>query len=927
MTAGDDQHIDGFGPGRTWADPAVLSVGRLPMTALHPDPDRSPESTLDLDGDWGFVLRSHPGGPVLAEAVVEVPGCWTMQGMGDGPHYTNIQMPFPGPPPAVPDENPTGTYHRRVEVPEAWAGQRMVLHVDGAETVLYVTVDGRPVGMGTDSRLPHEFDLTGLVTPGTSFDLALTVVRWGAATYLEDQDHWHHAGLHRSVSLYATPTVHIADVHVVADRDPATGDGTLDVRVHVGGVLPEGAAVEVLLDGVTVGTAPATGAPIETFAAAYGHDGIAARVTAEVPAVAAWSAERPHLHDVSVRLLDGDQTSMDERTLRTGFRRIEIVGPDLLVNGRRVLIKGVNRHDHDPHRGKAVTRESIRRDLELMKAHHLNAVRTSHYPNDPSLYDVCDELGLYVVDEANIETHAHLRSLTKDPRWAPAIIDRITRMAVRDKNHPSIIVWSLGNESGASPALDAAATWLRSYDPTRPVQYESGHFEQAVESGFDLVAAWRRDRIDTDVVAPMYPAFELLEQYATGEPPTRPLIMCEYAHAMNNSCGDLDHYWDLIRTLPGLQGGFVWDWVDQALYRRTEDGEQLAYGGDFGDQPNDGPFCLNGLVSAAREPHPSLLELAAVLAPVRFAWDGSVVRVTNEHEVTDLADVAPLTWEVTVDGAPIAAGDLGPIALPPGDSTEISVPIPELSLRRWQIAHLLVRAGDAGHAQFELARSTERSGSGPTGPDLPTRLSVWRAPIDNETFGPGHAGRWKLQELATAHERMELRTDIDGDRVTHTVTVPEGLDDIPRVGVRLELPPEVVAVEWLGRGPHENYTDRRTAATFGRWRTSVDEWTVPYVHPQASGNRTGVRSLTFLDAKGDPVLTIDEMDDLDVTVSRWTDEEVAAAAHLEDLPVRDHAYVWIDARHRGVGSAAVGPDVRPEHRVGPGPYEWAYRVR
>ena len=304
MTEGDDQHIDGFGPGRTWADPAVLSVGRLPMTALQPD--RGSDSVLDLDGDWGFVLRSHPGGPVRHEGVVDVPGCWTVQDVGDGPQYTNIQMPFPGPPPSVPAENPTGTYHRRVEVPEAWTGRRIVLHVGGAETVLYVTVDGRPVGMGTDSRLAQEFDLTDRVRPGAGFDLALTVVRWGAATYLEDQDHWHHAGLHRSVLLYATPAVRIADLTVVADRDPATGDATLDVRVDVDGDLPDGASVEVLLDGSVVGSAPAVPAPTETFAAAYGHDGVTARVTAEVPDVGPWSAERPELHDVTVRLLAGD---------------------------------------------------------------------------------------------------------------------------------------------------------------------------------------------------------------------------------------------------------------------------------------------------------------------------------------------------------------------------------------------------------------------------------------------------------------------------------------------------------------------------------------------------------------------------------------------------------------------------------------------
>ncbi|MCB0976858.1 MAG: hypothetical protein KDB02_05305 [Acidimicrobiales bacterium] len=930
------EDLDPFLFSRSWERPELTSVDRLPMTPFLRPPG---DSVLDLDGTWDLTLRDRPGGAVISETAVEVPGCWTMQDVGDGPKYTNIQMPFPGPPPRVPDRNPTGTYHRRVDVPPAWVGRRVVLHVGGAETVLYVTVDGRTVGMGTDSRLDQEFDLTGHVRPGESFDLDLTVVRWGAATYLEDQDHWHHAGLHRSVFLYSTPPVYLADLHVMADRDPRTGDGSLDVRVHLGGdspdatsdlptgSLPEEAVIEVLLDGTPVGSTWVSRRQTEEFAAAYGYDGRAARIVAQVPDVAAWSAERPVLHDVTVRLLDkADGEILDERTLRSGFRRVEVVGHELLVNGRAVLLKGVNRHDHDPHRGKAVTRESIRRDLELMKAHHINAVRTSHYPNDPYLYEVCDEIGLYVVDEADIESHAHLRSLTKDPIWASAILERVTRMARRDKNHPCVIIWSLGNESGASPAFDAAATWLRSFDPTRPVQYESGHFEQAIEEMVPLVRAWRSERRDSDLVVPMYPAIELLEEYATAEEPARPLIMCEYEHAMNNSCGDLDRYWDTIRRLPGLQGGFLWDWVDQALYRQTPAGELLAYGGDFGDEPNDGPFCLNGLVSAEREPHPSLLELKAVLAPVRFAWDGEAVEITNEHEVTNLADVAPLTWAVTVDGAETAAGDLGPVDLPPGERTRIPVTLPPFTLDGWQVANVTFRVGDAGTAQFEIGRSSVRS-PGPERRELPTRLALWRAPIDNETFGPAHAARWEAAGLPTAHERVELRTEVDGDQVTHEVTVPDDLDDIPRVGVRMDLPPEVVAVDWIGLGPHESYGDRCSSTLFGRWHTPVDDWPVRYVHPQANGNRHGVRSLRFLDAAGEVVLTIDEMEDLDVTVSRWTDEEVAAAKHLEDLPERDHAFVWIDARHRGVGSAAVGPDVSAEHRIGPGTYCWTYRIR
>jgi beta-galactosidase len=534
---------------------------------------------------------------------------------------------------------------------------------------------------------------------------------------------------------------------------------------------------------------------------------------------------------------------------------------------------------------------------------------------------------MYVLDEANIEAHAYYRSLAKSPEWGPAILERITRMAQRDKNHPSVIMWSLGNESGWAPIHDAAASWLRAFDPTRPVHYEPGYFVDGLDHGVTLVEAWRRTRVETDVVSTMYPRIEDLEEWATTAPPQRPMILCEYAHAMNNSCGDLDRYWEVIRSNRGLQGGFIWDWADQALVRHADDGhEVLGYGGDFGDQPNDGAFCLNGLVAADRTPHPSLLEAKVVLQPVRFEWLGDgVVRVTNEHDFTDLAEVGDLVWSVTVDGDEVDSGSFGRLALAPGASIDVEVPVPTLQLRGWQIAHTNVSVGSIAIGQSEIGRSETRVAIDDA-VELPTRLSLWRAPIDNERFGPAHAARWRKLGVPDAAERVDLRTEVDGALVTHEVVVPDKWSDIPRVGVRLELPPEVAAVEWVGRGPHECYTDRRAAAVVGMWRSTIDEWATPYVHPQASGNRCDVRSVRFLDAKGDTVLWIDELDDLDVTISRWTDEEVDAAAHLEELPASDRAYVWVDAKHRGVGSGACGPDVSAPHRVEPGTHRWSYRI-
>ena len=978
-----DRPLDAFGP-RSWARPEAVAFGRE-TTATHLErPLAGADGRQALDGAWAFLLRDRPEdvtpadlvGSVDGWAEIEVPGCWTVQGF-DRPQYTNVQMPFEGPPPAIPEANPTGVHRRTVTVPAAWAGRRTVLHVGGAETVLYVHVDGRPIAMGKDSRLPHEVDLTDVIVPGTPFELALTVVRWSDATYLEDQDHWHHAGLHRQVLLFSTPLVRIADVHAVADLDPATGDGALTVRAHVDGpgFLPAGWRVRV----DAVGSSAEADVRVEVPGDELGNwlmfDGRGATVSLAAPGVAPWSAEAPNLHRVEVALLDEAGAVADLVALDVGFRRVEVVGHELLVNGRPVLIKGVNRHDHDPRRGKAVTAEGIEADLVLMKQHNINAVRTSHYPNDPVLYDLCDRLGLYVVDEADLESHAYLRSLTKDPRWATAIGERVRRMALRDKDHPSIICWSLGNESGRSPALEAAAAWLRAWDPTRPIQYEGSigeHLFGDLAGGIvpEMGELLARPKPETDIIAPMYPSVDDIVAWATRTPgPDRPLIMCEYIHAMNNSCGSLDRYWDAIRTHPGLQGGFVWDWVDQALVQELPDGtERLAYGGDFGDVPNDGPFCLNGLVAADRTPHPSLLELAKIVQPVRIAAVDATqgrLRIVSELDFTDLSWLVP-SWSLSVDGVEVGGGSLEPLALPPGGATELRVPLPALpSLTAGQVAHLTLwfsTAEDlpwaaAGHVvaweQVEVARAPGLPVA-PTGDDAAVRsvaldplepvLALWRAPIDNETFGPTigwkHADRWEALRLADAAATVPLATvaapAVDGGTsVAHEVVVPEELgglplDDIARVGVRLRLGPGIDRVEWLGEGPHEGYTDRRCGTRAGRWTTRVDEWPVPYVHPQASGNRTGVRWLRFLRDDGSEALVIDRLDDLQVTVARWTDEEVAAAGHLEDLSSRaerDDCYVWIDVRHRGVGSGAVGPDVDPEHRIGPGTYRWTYRLR
>jgi beta-galactosidase len=962
--------LDAFGPG-SWTCPEMTSFGRVPMSTYFARP-----SVQGLDGLWSFRLRERPEevteadltGPTETWQKAAVPGCWTMQGF-DRPQYTNTTMPFDGPPPRVPDDNPTGVYRRRVTLPTEWSDKRLVLHVGAAESVLYVHADGRPVGMGKDSRLPQEFDLSGFVEPGRPFDLALSVVRWSDASYLEDQDHWYHAGVHRSVLVYATPPVYLRDLHASADYDTVTATGHLHLRVATGAPSfgpkasygPKGWSVQVELDGVVAHAPVRFEHPTKPAVNLAVFEGRGAVFDLTVRDARPWSSESPSLYDLTARLLDASGGLVDTVTTAIGFRRVEVLGHELLVNGRALLIKGVNRHDHDPRAGKAVSAASIEADVVLMKQHNLNAIRTSHYPNDAHLYDVCDRLGMYVLDEANIESHAYLRSLSKATMWSGAILDRVIRMAERDKNHPSVIMWSLGNESGISPMHAAAAEWLRAFDSGRPIHYEGGISEDelaALVAGqqSDAAEIFARPRRESDVIAPMYPSVASIVEWATRSVPDRPLIMCEYCHAMGNSCGGLAAYWEAIRTYPGLQGGFLWDWVDQSLVQQLSDGsERLAYGGDFGDLPNDGAFCMNGLVSADRTPHPSLLELAKVLQPVRFLPvdpASGIVEVVNEHAFVDLSWLQA-TWEVAVDGQSMASGALELPEIAAGGSAVLRIPVPAVSPPPGGRADLTVtmrtRVGlpwvAAGHVvaweQLPMAAEAGRSRA----PQQPRRrgdelaspralepqLALWRAPIDNEIFGPRHAERWARLGLPASSATATIETSGRYDRheavVEHHIVVPEELDDIARVGVRLHLGSGIGGVEWLGFGPHECYSDRRASVRFGRFTVPVDEWPVPYVHPQASGNRVGVRWLCFLGESGEPLLVLDELDDLDVTVARVTDEEVAAAKHLEDITWRDDCYLWLDARHRGVGSGACGPDVAPEHRVAPGTYTVRYRLR
>ncbi len=685
---------------RPWTKPEVTGLNRLAAhSPLTPFPsaaaarrDTASPYQLSLNGAWRFHLCARPedapegfSDPAHDDAgwaTLEVPGNWTRQGY-DHPHYTNIQMPFPGAPPAVPEANPTGIYRRTFALPEAWRGRRVVVRFGGAESVLLVWLNGHPLGLSKDSRLPAEFDLTDALTDGDNCLVAM-VIRWSDATYIEDQDHWFMAGLHRDVDLFSTAPAHIADVHALAGLDPDCIDGTLDLRVEIGGAATAAGELHVEIELDAPNGRPALPAPLRAPVPASGHaygwKGAWAEFDVRVRKASAWSAEAPHRYRLVVSLVDAQGHCIEAVALWIGFRRVEVRDRALLINGKPVLIKGVNRHDHDAVRGKAVTRESMREDVQLMKQFNFNAVRTAHYPNDPHFYDLCDEFGLYVIDEANIESHAFLRSLCHDPRYTQAFVDRGMRMVRRDKNHACIIAWSLGNESGYGPSHDAMAGYIRAYDPSRPI-----HYEGALEWN------WYKDHPATDLICPMYPSVEEIVRWAKSGHGDRPLIMCEYAHAMGNSSGNLAEYWDAIKRYPGLQGGFIWDWIDQGLLEHDDAGRPwFAYGGDFGDTPHDANFCINGMLFPDRTPHPAMYEMKKLAEPLRVeAVDAARgrFRVVSELDFVDARWLAG-RFEVSVDGRAVQRGRLPALRIAPGGHLDVSLSLLERDALPGAEAHI-----------------------------------------------------------------------------------------------------------------------------------------------------------------------------------------------------------------------------------------------
>ena len=744
-----------------WQTPAITAVNRLPahtpLASWRDEQgardDLASPSVLSLDGAWGFAAYSSPGqvpaqwpGGTWTTGEVEVPGNWQLQGH-DYPIYTNVKYPFPRRPPRVPDDNPVGCYERRFTLPVGWqSGQTRVIF-GGVNSAFYLWCNGSFVGYSQDSRLPAEFDLSEHLRAGDNVLQAL-VLRWSDGSYLECQDMWWLSGLYRSVQLLHKPEARLTDVQLTTAFDAGSGQGTLALTAIGEGV--RGKTVRACLyDGeqrLAELEQPFGTAPVDE----KGGYRERAQLALSVPRVRPWSAESPALYRLTLALLDGDNGPLIEAEgYDVGFRTVEISGGQLRLNGQPLLIRGVNKHEHDPDRGHAETLAGVEQDLKLMKQHNFNAVRCSHYPHQPGFYRLCDRLGLYVVDEANIETHGMtpMGALADDEQWTAAFVERGARMVQRDRNHPSIILWSLGNESGYGAAHDAMYAWIRRTDPSRPIQYEGGGADTPV----------------TDIICPMYARVDQDEPSGFREQPkyaitrwvaqpgeARPLILCEYAHAMGNSLGNFGDYWDAFRSHPRLQGGFIWDWVDQGLRRQTDDGRDYwAYGGDFGDQINDRQFCINGLVFPDRSPHPTLLEAKRLQQPLQFQLlDAAALTVEIHNEASfEPTHGQRLHWSCETPAVVLASGEQ-PLSLAPQERAQIELlagPVAApagqaLWLNLWVTLDQETAWCSAGH---ELARHQFVLQEADSSPARPAALAVPQRDGDRWTIAAG-ASRWTL---------------------------------------------------------------------------------------------------------------------------------------------------------------------------------------
>jgi beta-galactosidase len=676
-------------PQNEWENPKIIEQNKEKPHATFMLFDNAADVKADdysksswhksLNGIWKFVYTDKHANripdfyrtdfPDKNWADIPVPSNWERKGFGI-PIYTNITYPHPRNPPFIGENNPVGTYRKTFTMPQNWTDREVLLHFGSITGYAQVYVNGEKVGMSKVSKSPAEFNITKYLKPGENL-LAVQVFRWHDGSYLEDQDFWRLTGIERDVFLYALPKLTVWDFFVKADLDNQYTNGLLTADID----LRKFSGANSKAASVRVDVIDASGKPVfnQQKQVPTSSDINTVSFSSTIPKVAKWSAEHPNLYDFIITAKDESGNLLGVTGSKIGFRKVEIKNAQFMINGMPVLFKGTNRHDHDDVEGHVISKESMVKDIKLMKQFNINSVRTSHYPNDPLWYKLCDKYGLYLVDEANIESHGmgvekadldRVNHVAYRAEWAPAHMDRIHRLLERDKNHPSVVMWSMGNECANGPVFYEAYKWIKNRDNTRFIM-----FEQAKENA------------NTDVVAPMYPDIKYMEDYAAAKK-ERPFIMCEYSHAMGNSSGNFQKYWDIIMSSKHMQGGFIWDWVDQGMRASTPDGRTYwAYGGDLGGYHlyNDENFCANGLVSATRVPHPGLYEVKKVYQNVLFKQKDLANGVISIHNLFDFTNLAQYSfkWELYRNGEKIKEAPFS-VDIAPHQQKDVKLKIPSV---------------------------------------------------------------------------------------------------------------------------------------------------------------------------------------------------------------------------------------------------------
>lgn len=1005
LNGGDKDTARASASGNTsaeWENPLISGINKeLPHATLIPFPDEASAMKNDrrnspfyysLNGLWKFHWSPRPADrpvdffkenfDVSNWKEIPVPANWELHGYGY-PIYVNIPYEWskkPNPPYVPHDYNPVGSYRRTFTLPPNWKNGQFFIHFGAVKSAFYLWINGRKVGYSEDSKTPAEWNITGFLKTGEN-TVALEVYRWSDGSYLECQDFWRISGIERDVFIYFTPDIRIRDFFVKAELDDDYTDGLLTVEALIDNLRPKLNARNYTL--IMTLADPEGHHIFSAQGPASVHNKKTASVTLSrrVSNPLKWTAETPNLYTLILTLSGPDELPVELVSCKTGFREIEIKNGVLLVNGQHVRFRGVNRHEHDEYTGHVVSEASMIDDIRLMKLNNINAVRTSHYPNDPRWYELCDLYGLYVMDEANIESHGMgygEKSLAKNPLWKDAHLDRIIRMVERDKNHPCVVMWSLGNEAGDGVNFEACSQWIRLRDPSRPV-----HYERSLGGP------------NTDIFSEMYSPISYIYRYVTKRL-DKPYILCEYSHGMGNSNGNLQDYWDFFKKYEQMQGGFIWDWVDQGFAKTDDKGVKYwAFGGDYGpaDVPSDRNFCCNGLVSPDRTPHPALAEVKKVYESVEFnAVDlpSGIMEITNQYDFIPLSHFN-FYWEIRDGGAILGSGQLDVPPLAPDQKSQVVIPFQDLMIgmntaeneyflnvyaRAKNSTPLIPRDHIVASEQFRFpAQQIYRYIPQSSVPQLFVKKNsaetiitgnnfsavfnnstgllksykykkkellksspspdFWRAPTDND-FGNGMDKRcavWKetfkssklllmavksqKTQMVELHANFRLESIEAFYEIIYTVLgtgeihifhrlIPGAAQqaELPRFGMSFMVPEAYNEVTWFGRGPHENYEDRKSSAFVGLWSTSADDMYFSYVSPQESGYHTDTRWAAFLDGEGTGLL-VSGAPLFGFSALRYTNLDLSqsfrGSRHANDLVKRDFVHIHIDYRQMGVG--------------------------